>query len=272
MSIIDSHNHYPNYHNNNNNYYHYRYSSSESLYRFYFEQNGAASRIQHWYRRLPWLVKRKWKTKYAKNIEKQKIVKLQRKNNKIYNRKLAALAFLNGNNDNGNDKELITLSILLTRVARGHVVRSKLRNIQRKTMKSIIIQSAIRAFLVHCRLSSLGARTRMRIRKEKLWRLLSCIVYPQHLQRRPGIFFPHLKIGDEKNINIMEKKVLVLNKAWRAYKVRRKFRQIQEQKNIRRAIRIQRWYITIRYTTNYIYYYLITNNINTNTSLDLENK
>ena len=172
---------------------------------------------------------------------------MQRKKDKIYNRKLAALAFLDGSYDDiHNNNDLISFSTILTRFARGHVIRSKIRNMKIKTAKSIIIQSAIRSFLVHCRLPKLGARTRMRIRKEKKWKIDSQIVYPLHLKRRFGIFFPHLKIGNEKNIDIMEKKVLILNRAWRAYKVRRRFRKIQEEKKIRRAIRIQRWYITIR--------------------------
>jgi hypothetical protein len=237
------HNHH---YQSNNHHHHHRYSSSEGVYRFYFEQNGAASKIQQWCRRLPWLIKRKWKAKYAKNIEKQKYVKLQRKKDKIYNRKLAALAFLDGTGDVYSNKELMTLSTLLTRFARGHTVRSKLKNMKIKSTKIVIIQSAVRAFLVHCRLPKVGARTRMRLRKEKRWKLLSQIVYPSHLLRRPEIFFPHLKIGDEKNIDRMDKKAFILNRAWRAYKVRRKFRKIQEEKKLRRAVRIQRWYITIR--------------------------
>lgn len=225
-----------------------RYSSSEGLYRFYFEQNGAASKIQRWFRNLPWLIKKKWKVKYAKNVEKVKKDKIQRKKDKAYNRKLAALAFLDGSlDDHSTNKELIDFSTILTRFARGATVRRKLRNMKIKSIKVVIIQSAIRSFIVHCRLPKLGARTRMRIRKEKKWKILSQIVYPKHLLRRPEIFFPHLKIGDEKNIDRLEKKAFILNRAWRAYKVRRRFRQIQQDKKLRRAIRIQRWFITIRF-------------------------
>ena len=225
-----------------------RYATQEGVYRFYFEQMGAAAMIQRWYRRLPWLVKKKWKKKYAKTLEKTKYEKFQRQKDKAYNRKLAALAFLDGSLDDYRaKKELISFSIILTRFARGLTVRRKLKNTKIKSIKIVIIQSVVRAFLVHCRLPKLGARTRMRQRKERKWKKLSQIVYPKHLLRRPEIFFPHLIIGDEKNIDLMGKKAFVLNRAWRAYKVRRRFRQIQEDKKLRRAIRIQRWYITIRF-------------------------
>merc|ERR1711871_26481 len=41
-----------------------RYETPESTMRYYFEQGGAATKIQCWFRNLPWYVKRKWREKF----------------------------------------------------------------------------------------------------------------------------------------------------------------------------------------------------------------
>lgn len=49
-----------------------RYNTKEDLFRFYFEQVGAATRIQKWFRALPWRRKKLWRKKYQRWIYARK--------------------------------------------------------------------------------------------------------------------------------------------------------------------------------------------------------
>ena len=51
-----------------------RYETQESTFKWYFEQNGSAYKIQTWFRNLPWYVKAKFNRVYLPYYKQRKTV------------------------------------------------------------------------------------------------------------------------------------------------------------------------------------------------------
>lgn len=188
-----------------------QYETPKGLFALYFEQHGAAFTLQKWYRSLSWVTKLKGTERQAKAriIRDRKARQIQ----KIIRGNLARRRFL-------KLKEIRSLE--------KHYPSDKI----------ILIQSVIRSYLVRCRHHELLFRFRQRQlrRKQQLTSISR--------KRRNAVSFPHLKIGNERNIMRMERKATVIQRWYKSCRILRYFIRMVSHRRILYICRIQCWYRT----------------------------
>lgn len=184
-----------------------RYETPSGVFEFYFEQHGAAIRLQRWYKNLEW------------------IVKLRQMRRDIIHKDIC------------NKK-----AIIIQKIVRGGMARKRTRAlIQKKRLEERYslanitkIQALARGYMSRCK--NIDIVSRIRRNREKRNALKGF-----KMARRPSIFFPNLLISDEKNIRKMESKAFVIQNIYRKFKARCRFlTMIKDRDNIA-ARKIQRW-------------------------------
>lgn len=234
-----------------------RYTNEKEIFSIYFEQNGAAVIIQRWYNNLVWKRKKDWRKKYAKWIiatkarhlnrmkkRRRYIPKAQRKKgvrkDKISKDLTADLI------ERGYKLELkFFLSVEdLNRIVRGFIGRQKFNKLMKIKKSRIKIQTWIRMFLVYCRYPGLGNRYRSLVKKERIWCASLKKDVPIHLRRREGFLYQSLKIGDKKNMILLQTCVLKIEKAYKSVLLRRSFMSMYSNRDILKVYIIASWFRT----------------------------
>jgi hypothetical protein len=188
-----------------------RYETPEGVFEFYFEQNGAALKIQRWYKGLWWVVRVKGDERRQK---RQRMLDLKAR--------------------------------LIQRTIRGFLGRrkaTKQREIRRLTawvnIKLVImVQSVVRRFIAHRRHKNIIEQLQAKRHKRHEARLRNIGT------RRNAISFEHLKIGDERNIMRMDRKAKIIQKTYKSFRMLRYFYNMIKFRKVMVIIRIQRWYRT----------------------------
>ena len=161
--------------------------------RYYFEQGGAASKLQHWFRNLPWYVKKKWRSKYLAYYTQRKAIwadksgrladekrRVDRKKSKAKRRKQLAEGNAYGTvKPNTLEENRLELAEIINHVVRGFLGRRRVERLRRellvlaelKVLGAVIIQKHIRRVLAIKRMSDMlpnvGVRARAALLKEK---------------------------------------------------------------------------------------------------------
>jgi hypothetical protein len=167
-----------------------KYDTQASMFQWFFEQNGAAAKIQHWFRNLPWYVKRKFTRKYLPYYKARKAIWMdttgrlaQRKTKKKKKKRVLT----------GTGKDAGYNAMMLKRVSqtekmtdiadyiiplvRGFLsrrrvfrIRTELRRLQAlREQCATLLQKTIRRVLVAMRFPLIGTRTRSAQRKYRRW-------------------------------------------------------------------------------------------------------
>jgi hypothetical protein len=244
--------------------YEKNFQSDASNLAYKFLSNGAALKIQHWFRNLPWRVKANWKKKHAKVVYKiqcQKRLLMAFRKSKGYNFRARTL-------DNPT-KFHVACAIVMQRICRGRrglliFRRQKDLVIKRRHLQhhsAINIQKTVRMFVVRCHYPDIGVRYRMLRRKAHIWKLFTsqllashqsiCVGSPSLQQegleiiswcrRRPSIFFPHLKLGDAVAMETLGKCAVRIQMVWKRFRVRLQIHRSLLNKHVVYVVRIQRW-------------------------------
>ena len=168
-----------------------KYETSDSTFKWYFEQNGAAAKIQHWFRNLPWHVKRKFARTYLPYYKLRKAIwmdatgrladrkkkKKKRKGRDKRTGKDTEYAAMAQKRMSANEKRS-DIADAVNHIVRGFLARRKVKRIrleiQRKIelcrISAIMIQKTIRRVLVAMKMPWIGARIRSSQRKYRRWR------------------------------------------------------------------------------------------------------
>jgi hypothetical protein len=169
-----------------------RYETPESTMRYYFEQGGAATKIQLWFRNRPWYVKAKWRHKFLafythrkaewsdasgslERNRKKKEAKLKRAKRKAQRKAQGGDGYMSAaalkKEQQGDIADALNPAI------RGFLGRRRVaklraqRAIQLELRKwaSIIVQKHVRRTITIARMPTIGVRVRSFRRKERLW-------------------------------------------------------------------------------------------------------
>lgn len=186
-----------------------RYETPEGLFEIFFEQHGAALRIQRWYWSLGWRV----------SVLKQRRLIVQER---IRNIKCT----------------------IIQRHIRGYLARKsvmRLRYMRSITMglsmhTIVLVQAIIRRFLVIRRMQ------KSRHTVETIRDFFQQNRLPKYKQRRPSIFYPHLRIGNERNILKLQRRAALIQRIYRIYAARKRFMAMVRNRKTLAAKRIQYWY------------------------------
>ena len=149
-----------------------RYSSTEGLYKYYFEQNGAANKIQKWFRNLVWRRKRIFRKKYAKLLKAKEEFVAARKRLRMEYLKSQEKGSIIGNisGSNEDDKFIIDAVNCINARVRGILSRIKYKEKLRRHNAIRVIQALSRGYIVrNYRLPSVGTRSRSKLIKQRKW-------------------------------------------------------------------------------------------------------
>ena len=149
-----------------------RYSSTEGLYKYYFEQNGAAKKIQNWFRNLVWRRKRIFRKKYAKLLKAKEEYVAERKRLRMEYLKSQEKGSIIGNisGSNEDDKFIIDAVNCINSRVRGILTRIKYKEKVRRHNAVKIIQALSRGYIVrNYRLPAVGTRCRSHLIRRRKW-------------------------------------------------------------------------------------------------------
>lgn len=259
-----------------------RYNSTEGLYQYYFEQNGAAILIQRWIRNMVWRRKRIFRIKYHKFILHRHMEIAERKKRRFEFLKQEALKggasaiinFLNGIND--DDAFLINAVNRMICIVRGFIARRRVYKIRKRLRHIIITQAVVRGYIVRRYLQpNVGLRSRSRLKKTRNWgnpedlNNIATIVYvstnmkgiqllqlpkdfPIHTctrtsylyRRRNSASFHNLKIQSNWNWSKMDKAQKRIRRCWKTYRVNMSFKALFDRRYVILIYKIQRWWLT----------------------------
>ena len=178
----------------------------------YFEQNGAALRLQRWLTRKGVLGRVKCRHKAALRLQIHSL------------------------------KARIIQSMFRSFAARRRVKRLKKYQSmsQRINLVSLIkLQALVRRFVVIRREKNLPVKrvaVSIKNRKKKNVGMLA---------RRHSVCFANLNIQSVRNILRWERKAAMIQKAWRRYRARNRFRAAMIYKRMSHIRRVQRWFRTV---------------------------
>ena len=188
-----------------------RYATAEGVFEFYFEQNGAALRIQRWYKNLWWVrrIKGNERREKRRRMLDGKARVIQRRVRGMLGRQRAV-----------KEREIKRLR-----------ANTNIRLV-------ILVQAVARRFLTH---------KRHRGVVDRLAKLRAKRIYVKQLNigsRRNAISFEHLKIGNERNIMRMDRKARIIQKTYKSFRVLRYFTNMIKFRKVILVNKIQRWYRT----------------------------
>ena len=168
-----------------------KYETPEATFKYYFEQNGAASKLQFWFRNMPWYVKSKWNRKWLEYYKGRKLIwedsskmagggnkRKKKKKKKSYGTsKDQEYAMMAAKRMSDQDKRT-DIADALNHVVRGFLGRRRISYIrkemfriwERKKKSATMIQKNLRRILVVKRLPHLGTRIRSSQIKLRKWR------------------------------------------------------------------------------------------------------
>ena len=166
-----------------------KYETTDSMFQWYFEQNGAAAKLQHWFRNMPWYVKAKFTRKYLPFYKQRKAIWMdttgrlgKRKAKKKKKKKFGGNAKDKEYNDMANkrvsqNEKMTDIAEFINQLVRGFLSRRRVSNM-RKEMKRIkdlrehcvlLLQKTIRRVLVAMRMPHIGTRIRSSKIKYRRW-------------------------------------------------------------------------------------------------------
>jgi len=168
-----------------------KYESNESTFKWYFEQNGSAAKIQHWFRNLPWYVQRKWTRVYSAYYKMRKAIwmdttgrlgarnkkKKKKKKRAGQNSKDAGYDLMAQKRMSVNEK-MTDIADLLNHVVLGFLGRQRVKRMRTEIQRlidlressAVVLQKTIRRVLVAMKMPTIGTRTRSLQRKYRNWR------------------------------------------------------------------------------------------------------
>jgi len=168
-----------------------KYETNDSTFKWYFEQNGSAAKIQHWFRNLPWYVKLKWTRVYSDYYKHRKAIwvdttgrLVSRKRKKKKKKKRAGQTGKDAEYDLmaqkrlSQNEKMTDIADLLNHVVRGFLGRWRVKHMREEIQRLInlryscatIIQKTIRRVLVAMKMPLVGTRTRSLQKKYHKWR------------------------------------------------------------------------------------------------------
>jgi hypothetical protein len=195
------------------------YDTPQGVFAFYFEQHGAAFTIQKWYRTLWWVAR-------LRGTERRVKVQL------IHERKAR----------------------VIQKIIRGYLARKYCQRLKQIRLLEkvypltsiILLQSVIRRYLTRCHHFHLLQRLHLRQQRRRAQQQSQSHQHDhQHLlQRRNAISFPHLKIGNERNLMRWERKATLIQRWYKSCRILRYFIRMISQRKVIYICRIQCWYRT----------------------------
>lgn len=152
--------------------YQSNFSDEKHLLEYKFKGNGAAYKIQLWFRSLPYRRKQKWARLYQKFVEKLKREKILRRGI----RKSKAYTFTRNDLADPNIR-MFAICIVVCRVVRGFVGRKRFKRLRKatddlsalRTSNAVLIQKVLRRTSVRTKYPLIGKRFRMLQGKRQKW-------------------------------------------------------------------------------------------------------
>ena len=197
-----------------------RYETPEGVFQLYFEQQGAAIRIQKWYNSLHFVEENKERAREAKRQKYLNIliVKIQR---------------------------IVRLFLMNRRALSKHRARRlKLKyNLKPRQLNRLILaQSVVRRYLARKRTHDLFAELLAKRRKRERAKELGIVYYPRKTNK-----YEHLKIGNLRNIARLERKAAIIQKWYKSIRILNFFYGMIRNRRQLIADKIRCWFRTWRY-------------------------
>eukprot|EP01041_Mallomonas_annulata_P002271 gene2271-4420_t len=213
-----------------------RYESREELFNFYFEQHGAARRLQRWAWSMGWPLE-------ARKKRRKRIL----------------------------EKRLHIHAITIQRIYRGYncckaykIIKEKARHkkLLRMKMKAVVkIQAIVRGMLGRQNAKEIAVMRRgdfisriifktkkflIRNTRKRPLLLVTKPINPEDMkfrERRGGFSYDNLRIGNERRMKLMDQKALRIQLVWKVYVAKTRNAKLREIRKKAAALKLQKWLI-----------------------------
>lgn len=204
-----------------------KYETREGIFRLYFEQHGAALRLQRWAWTMGWPLNARIKRrrKIHSKILSAKALKIQKFYRGRLGRKIAKYRRAEKLRQL-MDKKKEASAALIQSLIRGFICRQRLKEIALKKKKGVL------AYLTRLQKQS--------SRKDSIFHRRASSKPMREYNRRGGFSFEHLLIGDEKHIRLMGTSARKIQVVWRSYRTKQHLRRVLATRRViyvRRLIR-----------------------------------
>mmetsp|Transcript_9073 Transcript_9073/g.20463 ORF Transcript_9073/g.20463 Transcript_9073/m.20463 type:complete len:1632 (-) Transcript_9073:54-4949(-) len=153
--------------------YESNFEDSERVYQYTFRSNGAARKIQLWFRNLHWRRKREWKAKYEKFVAKRlrdkilfRAVMKSRGGKRIHFDDILEAAV------RSDQAGLIAGRVVrgfLGRCSFGRSRKERVLELKERESSAVLVQCLFRRAIARCRHPQIGQRFRMLVAKRRRW-------------------------------------------------------------------------------------------------------
>ena len=228
-------------------------STAEGTFRYFFEQAGAATIIQRWWRKLPLVIRAVWRRKFLDYYTQRRAAwassgprtDTRKKRRKKKGGKKEAAVFMS------KAQKQLLIANLVNPLVRGFLGRSLVRRIladkyitdMKRAACMTLVQSHVRRYLVGRRLPLVGPRSRAMVRKLRIWRpsSSSSSIQTNLHRRRGGVSYSSLRIPTAKTVDEMHQSVRRISRAFRRYKAHVAISVLRQKSHLLVASRLMRW-------------------------------